>query len=550
MRLSEAALRKTFAAGMALTVAALVPALAHAGLGGPGFPRPSAGAPLFGRSGAFVPTPLQQVAAFAGGAQQRLDVIVLGQPSATTDDVVASVRAAHGAVVQTFQSIPAVEALVGGPDLATLSNSSAVRSITPNGRVHGAGVVSGGLWQQAADVTPLSDGSAAGRSAPAIAIVDSGVDPSRAADFGARIVQSVDFTGERRPFTDLLGHGTLVAGIAAGAAPQARGAAPSAPIISLRVVHSDSTSTVADVLQAADWIDANRVRYGIGVANFSLASAFPDYAAADPIDAAVERLWLDGVVVVAAAGNNGPGRMFYAPADDPLVITVGASDIADTVDRSDDGAAPWTSYGATPEGFAKPEVGAPGRWMIGPLANRSVFASAFASHVVAPGYLWLSGTSFAAPVVSGIAAELLALHPGWTPDQVKGALMVSATPAPAAPQFSLGVGEVDGAAAAAVASPPNPNSGLDALLTSGRSGPTVDWSAWQSTVSTDASWAEASWAEASWAEASWAEATWAAASWAEASWAEASWAQASWAEASWTQASWAQASWAETSGTP
>ncbi len=169
------------------------------------------------------------------------------------------------------------------------------------------------------------------------------------------------------------------------------GVAPTAPLVSLRVVHSDGTSTVADVLAACDWIDANRVAYDIGVANFSLASTFPDYAMDDPLDAAVDRLWLDGVVVVAAAGNTGQGRMLYAPASDPLAITVGAADIADTVARVDDGAAPWTSYGATAEGFAKPEVGAPGRWMIGPLAARSVFADEFADHVVSPGFFWLSG---------------------------------------------------------------------------------------------------------------------------------------------------------------
>src|SRR5262249_1886035 len=169
--------------------------------------------------------------------------------------------------------------------------------------------------------------------------------------------------------------------------------------------------------------------------------------------------WLTGTVVVTSAGNNGAGRMLYAPASDPFVITVGASDIADTVTRADDSNAPWTSYGYTAEGFAKPELAAPGRWMIGPVPNGSTLAVTFKDRLLTPGYMWMSGTSFSAPVVSGIAAQILARHPGFTPDQVKGALMLTAKRAPLAVPLSLGVGEVD-AAAANVANAPNPNANL------------------------------------------------------------------------------------------
>ena len=140
----------------------------------------------------------------------------------------------------------------------------------------------------------------------------------------------------------------------------------------------------------------------------------------------MRRLWLTGTVVVASAGNDGTGRMLYAPANDPFVITVGASDIDDTVTRRDDTNAPWTSYGYTAEGFAKPEVAAPGRWMISAVPGSSTLARTFLDRLVAPGYMWMSGTSFSAPVVSGIAAQILARHPGFTPDQVKGALMLTA----------------------------------------------------------------------------------------------------------------------------
>jgi serine protease AprX len=221
------------------------------------------------------------------------------------------------------------------------------------------------------------------------------------------------------------------------------------------------------------------------------------------------------------------------------VITVGAADIADTVPRSDDGAAPWSSYGATAEGFAKPELGAPGRWMIGPVPPASTLATTFLDRAVAPGYMWMSGTSFSAPVVSGLAAQILARHPSWTPDQVKGALMVTAATAPNAPALSLGAGEVDAVAAAAVIAPPNPNEGVDQFVKTDANGAAYfDAAAWNAAVAVNPSWQTASWTNASWTNASWTNASWTNASWTNASWTNASWTNASWTNASWTNASW------------
>jgi hypothetical protein len=108
--------------------------------------------------------------------------------------------------------------------------------------------------------------------------------------------------------------------------------------------------------------------------------------------------------------------------------------------------------------------------------------------------------------VAGAAAYLLALHPAWTPDQVKGALMLTAKALPAAQPLSVGVGEVDAAKAGDVTSPPNPNSALNKFLTAdpnGGSTPVFDAASRGSAARTDASWGSASWGSASWGAASW-----------------------------------------------
>ena len=94
-------------------------------------------------------------------------------------------------------------------------------------------------------------------------------------------------------------------------------------------------ATVADVVAACDWILANKTQYNIKVANFSLHATNPASIFFDPLDQAVEKLWLNGVTVVAAAGNYAVDGLRsdvpFAPSNDPFVITVGAADIKNTL---------------------------------------------------------------------------------------------------------------------------------------------------------------------------------------------------------------------------
>jgi serine protease AprX len=322
--------------------------------------------------------------------------------------------------------------------------------------------------------------------------------------------------------------------------------------MSIDIMNDQGEATVADVVAAADWILQNKATYNIKVANFSLHSVSRASVQFDPIDQAVEKLWLNGVTVVAAAGNyavNGAqSGVQFAPGNDPFVITVGAADIGTRVTGGDDTPAPWSAWGYTPDGFMKPDIAAPGRYMIGPVPTTSVLYSERPASVTSPGYMQLSGTSFAAPVVSGAAAMLLGQHPDWTPDQVKGALMLTATAEPKVRLGQLGVGDVNIAAARGlrINHIPNPNAALDHFVGAAADGTAVfNAAAWASAAHASAAWASAAWSDAAWSSAAWSSAAWASAAWSDAAWASAAWASAAWSDAAWSDAAWSDAAWAD-----
>ncbi|HVI42456.1 MAG TPA: S8 family peptidase [Anaerovoracaceae bacterium] len=265
-----------------------------------------------------------------------------------------------------------------------------------------------------------------------VAVIDTGVAPHY--DLikpGNRIVAFKDLLGNRELPYDDDGHGTHVAGIIAGngyTSCKYTGTAPCADIISIKALDESGNGTESDILAAMQWIINNGQFYNIRVINLSLGIKVEPSYDDDPLIKGANAAVRYGYSVITAAGNNGPGKCtINSPGTSPLVITVGAADLT----RSDDGeikVASFSSRGPTLSGDSKPDLVAPG-------------VDIFSLDSKNPkGYAVQSGTSMAAPVVSGVAACLYALRPNLTPAQVKQILVQDALPLKKEDRYAQGRG--------------------------------------------------------------------------------------------------------------
>ena len=344
-----------------------------------------------------------------------------------------AVVAATGAEVEALSADRAVDHLSGDVPVSnwmSVSNQSMAADQVRSG--------SGGL---------LGIGSIAGVNGQGIgvAVVDSGI--SSHAALSKKVIANVNFVTGDTVVSDTYGHGTHVAGIIAGTGSPAAsvtplyngGIAPGAQIINVRVLGANGTGLTSDVIAGIDWAIANRLKYNIRVINLSLGHPVYEPSATDPLCEAVARAVQAGIVAVVAAGNSGKsadGRMVLgsitSPGNSPLALTVGALNTWGTVNRSDDSVTTYSSRGPTRFDLAvKPDVAAPGNKIISLQANGSYLPSMYpALHVAGTGnnaYMTLSGTSMAAPMVSGGVALLLQGTPSLTPAQVKLALQSGAS---------------------------------------------------------------------------------------------------------------------------
>jgi serine protease AprX len=277
-----------------------------------------------------------------------------------------------------------------------------------------------------------------------VAVIDTGI-AGNLPDFkvsqsngASRVVASAVTNPYAKTATDTYGHGTHVAGIIAGngnsrsSSDSLRGeyigVAPEANLISIKASDDKGEATVLDAIYGLQFAVDFKDDYNIRVANLSLESSVAESYKTDPLDAAVESAWFSGIVVVAAAGNRGQDSdaVRYAPGNDPFVVSVGAVDDLGTKSPYDDQLASWSSRGQTQDGFNKPEVLAPGAHIVSTLAPNSSFTSLCPSCIVGGQYIRAGGTSMSAPMVAGLVANMLEVHPDLTPNQVKGILMDTA----------------------------------------------------------------------------------------------------------------------------
>jgi serine protease AprX len=248
-----------------------------------------------------------------------------------------------------------------------------------------------------------------------IAVIDTGIDGAHQDFAGGKVIAWKDFINDRAEPYDDQGHGTHVAGIAAGAvnAEGEGGVAPGASLIGLKVADAEGVSSSSTIAQALEWCITNRAAYGIEVINLSLAGSGPsDGTSAD--DRMVNQAVAAGIVVCTAAGNEGPEPFTIgSPGAAADGVTVG--NMADT-GRDGFFLDPFSGRGPTLDGRVKPDLCAPG-------------VDILAAHAgTGSGYQRLSGTSMASPFVAGVAALMRAANPTLTPPQVKAILKETAIP--------------------------------------------------------------------------------------------------------------------------
>lgn len=289
--------------------------------------------------------------------------------------------------------------------VSELKQDPRVAFVEPDQKVYAlAQKLPAGVDRVDGDLSSTTSGDGRGEVDADIAILDTGIDLTHP-DLNVYVEKS--FVPGTPSADDDNGHGTHVAGIAAAKDNSIGvvGIAPGARLWAIKVLDSSGAGTISDIIAGIDYVTAHASEIDVVNLSFGCECSSP------ALDAAINNAVNAGVVFVVAAGNDHKDASLFSPARNPNVIAVSA--MADS-DGKCGGQGPSTKYG-----------------------NDDTFAS-FSNYgeavdMVAPGvgilstyddgkYAELSGTSMAAPHVTGSVALYESLHPGATPNQIKAAL--------------------------------------------------------------------------------------------------------------------------------
>ncbi len=273
-------------------------------------------------------------------------------------------------------------------------------------------------------------------------------------------------------------HGMMTSVVAAGNGSLSngfyRGIAPDANVVLVKLARTGRI-TEQNIQKGLEWILENREKYAIKVVNISAGGDKEESYLNDGLSQTVEKCAALGLTIICAVGNAGhlPTHPVFPPASAPSAIAVGGLDDNNSINRAHRGMY-RSSYGPTFDGLQKPEIIAPSIWVPAPILpntptaqqaavleildnapdanlhklieeNAGVDAELDAAldrpvhsirqiialkiqqeNVITKHYKYVDGTSFAAPIVSSVAAQMLEANPALTPQQIKNILIMTA----------------------------------------------------------------------------------------------------------------------------
>jgi serine protease AprX len=553
------------------------------------------------------PSGIAAASASTHATGQSVSVIVRAVPGAT-NAVERQVKRAGGHVGRELGIINGFVANVPSGAVAQLQHASGVLQVVNDGRVSFLDTSSSTLLSTSTDdpdtsISPATVGSSydagsvrsvtkaigarkqwAGNGLTGagigVALIDTGVVPVQGLTSG-NVVNGPDLSFETNSALhsmDGFGHGTFMAGLIAGRdalhpthrfpATEYAGVAPDSTLVNVKVGASDGSVDVSQIIAAIDWVVQHRNDNGmnIRVLNLSLGTNSLQSYQLDPLAYAAEVAWQKGIVVVAAAGNDGQATNRLAdPAIDPYVIAVGSYDLGTGRGLGDNTVATFSQSGNSTR---YPDLVAPGVHIQG-LRDPGSYLDLNHPEGLVPGAPRLfkgSGTSEAAAITSGAVALLLQGRPNLTPDQVKAMLMQKAVPLTGVDPLIQGAGQLNLRGTLAMTAPNvvqsfTPGTGTGSLEAARGTnhvsldginplvgeisafGAPWDGATWSGATWSGATWSGGNWSGATWSGATWSGGTWSGATWSGATWSGATWSGATWSGATWSGATWSGATW-------